>query len=1000
MKLLLPLATPARPALTAARALALAGLLSAGALHAQSATGTITGTVDNVGTGRFLEGARIDLPKLGLSALTDNTGRFLLPGVPAGPQDVVVTYTGLDAVHESITVTAGQQVTHNFDLTTGVYKMEGFVVEGEREGNAAAITEQRNADSVKHVVAMDAFGNLANDNAGELLLRLPGISGVHDLDGNISDINIRGTASNLNLVTVDGNLMASNFGDGRSFALRSISGSLFEEIEVTKAPTPDMPGDSIGGAINFKSASSLDMKGNERTSYKASFRWATKMFDNVPLAYEHPLHPTLELSTQRVFDVFGSQRNLGVTLNTFYSENSSGGYTGTNAYQNVLTRHAYLYDYQARDIYNNRKQKSISTRFDYRVSPSTTVNFTALVNEDDQPYNYWYIDRAVTSSQVLVTFNAAGQPTAGAIYPDYTDTFTHVRALSTSSFTTTQQLIGFNDQQMNLNAGAKHKFDRLEINYDAAMSRSHSLMDTGEHGNRPGGGNIVMTLKNVGWTIDRGVSEEYPRFTQTEGPSISDPTQYTPGTFNRRNNTKDIRIFTTKGDAKYSLPIDIPAYIKTGYSWRREELSLRNADRQWTSVNTGAGALANLVDLDHVHSSEEDRIGRQIPFIDPGTIVRDIHDNPTKWTEDQYYAATRRFIGNDDVAEDVTAGFLQGQALLFGRLKLTTGVRYERTDTNAGGYYPSSKLTTTAQRAADPVGSAKLDQGNYRHSVGSYDNFFPGVYLTYNLTKNLLLRADWSNSIGRPAFTQLEPSISIDDTARTVNIDNPSLGPQTSENWDAGVEYYFEPVGEFSFNVFRKNMHKFIVTGDAGLVSDFPNNNFGLGSQYDSYEVTTSFNGGNATIQGFEVNYQQRFEFLPKPFNGLKLSANYTWLKTNGDYGTPASTPPSTTDVVNFIPMAANVILSYQLKGWGARVMWNQTGRYLNSYNVNPALLRYTIRRDMLDAGLSYSTRRGHTFFLDVRNITNSPRSWARPAGITNAYIFYTAVNFGVRGEF
>ena len=931
------------------------------------------------------------------TVLTDRTGRFSFAGLPAGEYEVAASYTGLSSVHQTIRVQAGVTTTLDLNLTAAVYRMDEFVVAGQREGNAASITRQRNAESVKHVVSMDAFGNLANDNAGELLLRLPGIAGVHDLDGNISEINIRGTAGNLNMVTVDGNLMASNFGDSRGFALRSISGALFDEIEVTKAPTPDMSADSIGGAVNFKSASSLDMKGGRRISYGASFRWAPGWVENVPLAQEHPLHPTLKVGWQEVFGVLGGARNLGLTFNAFYSENASGGFTGTNAFENVLVRKAYLYDYQSRDIYNNRKQKSVSLKLDYRLSPATTFNFTALANEDDQPTNYWYIDRAVTT-QTLVTFNAAGQPTGtGTIFPNYTDNVTTVRGTTNSQIILTSQLIGFDDRQVNFNAGAKHKFDRLEINYDAAFSRSNSVLNTGEHGKRGGGGMFTASTRGIGWTIDRGVSEEYPRWTQTEGPNISDPSIYIPSTLSRRNNRKDIDIRSAKGDAKYTLPTSLAAVIKSGFSYRSQEVARVNSDRQWNPVGAVAGSLASLVDLGKVTTSEEKRIGRQIPFIDPGDLVKDIRDNPARWNEDRYYATTRTFIGNDGVREEVMAGYAQGQIQL-GKLRFLSGVRYERTDVRSAGYVASRVLSTTAQRTANPVAAGTADYNNYRKTEGSYDRWFPGVYLTYNVTRNLLLRANWSNSIGRPAFTTLVPTFSVNPNTEVVNANNAGLGPQTSENWDAGIEYYFEPVGTLSANVFRKNLHDFIVTGNVGTIASGRDN--GFGGDYAGYSLTSTFNGGEAKIEGVEIGYQQRFEFLPGPLAGLSFFGTYTWLRTEGDYGSPSATPPSTRDVLNFIPEAINAGLSYSHRGWGARVSWNRTGQYLNSYNANPALLRYTVRREMWDASVSYRFRKLPTVFVDVRNITNSPRSWARPAGVTNAYIFFTSVNFGVKGEF
>jgi TonB-dependent receptor len=967
------------------------------AAHAQPTTGTVSGTVSNAATGRLLEGATIELTHGGRSALTDNTGRFTITGLAPGDYEIVASYTGLTPLRQAVHVTAGAVTTQNVDLTAEAYQLDKFVVTGEREGNAASITRQRNAESIKHVVSMDAFGNLANDNAGELLLRLPGIAGVHDLDGNISEINIRGTAGNLNMVTVDGNLMASNFGDGRNFSLRSISGSLFEEIEVTKAPTPDMPADSIGGAVNFKSASPLDMKSKRRITYGTSFRWATHAFENVPLAYEHPLHPTLKVGWQEVFGVGGGERNLGVAFNAFYSENSSGGFTGTNAYENVLTRRAYLYDYQARDIYNNRKQKSVSARFDYRLSPSTTLTLTALVNEDDQPYNYWYIDRAVTT-QTLATIGANGQPTGtGTILPTYTENVTQVRGLNGSQMILTSQLIGFDDLQTNFNAGAKQKFGALQLNYDGAYSRSHSLFNTGEHGDRGGGATFTQSVRSVGWTIDRGASEEYPRWTQTEGPNISDPNVYTPGNLQRRNNSKDLEIVSAKGDASYALTSVVPITLKTGFSYRRQEVRHWSADRQWTPVGAAPGSVASLVDLAKVSTSEEQRIGRQIPFIDPGDLVRDISDHPSRWSEDLYYATQHKFQGRDTESETVTAGFGQGQVKL-GRWTILSGLRYERTSVESAGYVPSLVQSTTAQRAANPVGTATADNNNWRRTSGSYDNWFPGVYLTYNITKNFLLRADWSNSIGRPAFTTLVPTFSVNNTTEVVNANTAGLGPQTSENWDAGVEYYFEPVGVLSANVFRKNLRDFLVTGTVGKIGSGPNN--GFNGDYAGYDLTTTFNGGSATIEGYELGYQQRFEFLPKAFAGLSAFANYTWLRTNGDYGDTSTAARSTTDVLNFIPEAINLGLSYAYHGFGARVSWNRTGRYLNSYNANPALLRYTLRREMLDASVSYQIRRGLTAFVDVRNITNSPRSWARPAGVTNAYIFFTAVNFGLKGEF
>ena len=53
-------------------------------LPAAETTGTLTGFVSNTATGNLREGARVEVPALGLTTLTDPTGRFVISPIPAG----------------------------------------------------------------------------------------------------------------------------------------------------------------------------------------------------------------------------------------------------------------------------------------------------------------------------------------------------------------------------------------------------------------------------------------------------------------------------------------------------------------------------------------------------------------------------------------------------------------------------------------------------------------------------------------------------------------------------------------------------------------------------------------------------------------------------------------------------------------------------------------------------------------------------------------------------
>src|SRR3954468_2700410 len=187
----------------------------------------ISGTVSNAATGNLLQGARVTVPSLGRSALADETGRFVLTGIPAGSYELEVSYIGLDSMRQQVTVTDGGRAERNFDLTSGIYKLEAFKVTGEREGDASALTQQRNSENLKNVVAMDSFGNLPNMSVGEVVMRLPGMAGSPTDEGLNYGFNTRGTGAGQNTVTVDGQLMPS-LGTSRAFELQSITGTMFE----------------------------------------------------------------------------------------------------------------------------------------------------------------------------------------------------------------------------------------------------------------------------------------------------------------------------------------------------------------------------------------------------------------------------------------------------------------------------------------------------------------------------------------------------------------------------------------------------------------------------------------------------------------------------------------------------------------------------------------------------------------------------------------------------
>ncbi len=958
----------------------------------ESGQAVIAGFVSNQHTGKMLQGAIVSIPSLQRSDVTDETGRYSFGDVPAGELILMVTYIGLEEGRGVVTTLPDRPAVRDFELTSSVYMLGQFVVTGEREGNAAAITRQRNAPSVTNVASLDAFGHLNNDDPGELLIRLPGISGFADLDGNISNVAIRGTSPGLNLVSVDGNLMSSN-GAGRTFQLRSISGALFEEIEVTKAPTPDMSAGSIGGAVNFRTASSLDMKEKRRVSYRTAARWAPPFFEHIPMRRDHPIHPLTSLGYQEIFDIRGGQRNLGVTFNAFYSENVSGGTSPPRDYEFTTNSPAYTYLYGTRDTFNNRKQKSGQLRLDHRLSASTVVFFGAILNEDNQPFNRQISSQASTG-RTLATIGADGRPTGnGAILPGYTDDVTQVRGVTASVFQLNSTLLAFVDRQVQMNVGAKHNFGRWRLDYDGSFSSSHARLVTGL-GDNAGGGAFTMSVAGVGWILDKRSGNLTPTFTQTEGPSIYNGGNYRNGLLTKRSTERDMEVASGKADLNYTLPFAVPSSAKTGFNYRSQRNANEASDRRWDYA--GAEPLSVYADPTLL-TSDEERTGLKLPYPDAAAIATDIEQNPTSWREDAYYAATRPYIGRNRSTEEVTAAYMQARAKV-GRLSTLAGVRMERTTVTSAANVTAKTLSTTAQRTANPTGAAHADYDHWKRIKGSYTNWFPGVYLTYNLSRNLTLRGSWSNTIGRPSFGSLLPVETVNANAQTVRINNPALEPQFSENIDAAVSYYFEPVGLISTGYFSKDIRDFIITGNLGIIDSGAGN--GFNGDYSGYTLLSTANGGFAKIRGWEFEYRQQLSFLPRPLAGLGVFANLTILLTEGDYGTGRT--QSTDEVEDFVPRAGNVGLTYNHRRFAARVQVNYTGNYLITYAADRSRLIYGAARTTTNAGFSYEFSPMLTVFCDLQNLFNPPsynyRLYKkRPQRV---YHYYSAISLGVKGRF
>jgi TonB-dependent receptor len=970
-------------------ALFFASIAPAESSAATAATGTLSGSVSNAATGNLLAGAAVEVPALGRRVVTDPSGRYLLSELPAGTHEIVVSYLGLDSVRERLVVAAERTTRRDFELTTAIYQLDAFKVVGEREGSAAAITEKRNAGNVKDVVAMDQFGNLPNLSTGEVVMRLPGVAGSPSDEGISGRFMTRGMDAALNTVTVDGSQMTTQ-GLARNASLGNVNATMFEAVELIKGQTPDKGADSLGGTLNLKTRSPLTMREKRRTTYNFVARIAPSFFEQTPQREQHRSHPLMTLAHQEVFDVLGGSRNLGVALNLSYCEYAIGGASSLFDYQNTTAPDAYIWDFSTWDNINNRKQMSLNLKTEYRWSSTTKLTFGWISNLNFERFRHVREVRAFTGTATTVP-NAT---TTGVVPGAYTAARTVVRPVAAANIDITSRgPIQYNVRMRQAELGAEHDYGRLRIDYNAAAALT-SVNDT-----QGIAGSLTMRLSGAGWIVDRSQSDMFPQFLPNGGPDFTNPDNYRPiaNGLTNTNNQQDQSLKQARLNLRYQLPVSIPLWFKAGGAWRDQAVDTWGKDNhRWSYI--GGRPLAS--DPSYV-SYNQAQTGRLMPQWLPQMYINDRRPRDAAlWSEDRYYHESQKFTLTRGVSEAVTAGYVMTEGKV-GRTGFLGGVRVEDTATDSWGWVRARQLSTVPQQTADPVGAAARDYAaNYREIHGRYAKWFPSVHAFHDLTANLKARLSWSTSFGRAALNEFLPAETPDEANQRVTINNPGLKPQTASNWDAMIEYYFEPVGSFTVGWFHKTIQDYILRGqEVGIIGSGADN--GFNGEYAGWSERTSVNAGTAVAQGWELAYQQQFTFLPGWLKGLAASANYTRLVTHGNYG--GTTYLTSRELPSFVPYTANASLSWRYRKFSTRVLYNFTGEHITSYNAtSPALNLYRQSNKTVNFGMAYQVRPSLNLSLDVANLFNEPQVLYRgfkDRAQRTLYNFVT-ITAGVNGRF
>jgi TonB-dependent receptor len=444
----------------------------------------------------------------------------------------------------------------------------------------------------------------------------------------------------------------------------------------------------------------------------------------------------------------------------------------------------------------------------------------------------------------------------------------------------------------------------------------------------------------------------------------------------------------------------VPFSLKGGIDVRQSIRDLRGHNPPFTYVGRDGRSTT-------VPSAGDDSA---LPFIDDPWITRtppygfpptEGVSNVKVW--EHYLANPGDFVINENNAyrstvssskhaeEIVSAAYLRGDLPLFDRrLRLVGGLRAEQTNVKAEGPLtdPERNFRRDAQgnviRGANgqpqliTTDALETSRLTFIHrgtkTRKEYLRLFPSLNASFNVRENLVARAAYYHSIGRPNFNQYAGGVTLPSTenppsaTNRITVNNAGIKAWTARTVNARLEYYFGGVGQISVGAFRRDF------SNAFGGTTFPATPaflalYGLDPDtYGDYDVSTQTNvEGIVRMTGIDFNYKQVLTFLPHWARGIQVFANGSAQRATGpSLGSFAGS--------NYIPRSGSWGISLTRAKYNVRVNWNYRGRQRRgevapSQSIEPGTYNWAARRLYIDVLGEYYFWRRVGVFVNLRNV-------------------------------
>ena len=914
--------------------------------------GLVSGTVKDA-TGMTLPGAVLKLDRFNRYTVSDNNGYFEFLNVPAGSYRVEVEYLGYEPAVLEATVTAGGNAVVDFVMQEGAQEIGAVVVMGDQaRGQAKALNQQKTNVNVSNVISADQIGRFPDSNIGDALKRVPGIAMQND-HGEARNIVVRGLASELNSVTLNGNRIPSAEGDNRKVQMDVIPSDMIQTIEVNKTLTPDMDADAIGGSVDLVTRAAA---GGQRISLTL-------------LGGYNPIRTGATGSGSFVYGNRFFNDRLGVVLSASYMNKDYGSDNIEAVWAQDDGGNVYVEEMDIRKYDVQRIRRSATLNIDWKIDSRNTIAADLMYNwRDDREARYRTqfkdIEPVYDGSTITGYEGTVVRETKGGI----DDRRNRTRRLE--------------DQRVQSYVLSGTHLLSPKVDMDWSLSYAKASED------RPHERYIEYVQEGLSMNED---------LADTRLPYVDAPGQnYSDFVFDKLTEQHD---YTQEEEYAAKVNLRMPLSVVREQKGRlRVGLSARWKNKRRSNdfyEYVPTGSMPVLSDMEHVVYDRPLVQGdRYVPgmFVSSGYIGNVDLYNPSLFTPEA--DPSEYMAGNYDAGERILAGYLRWDQNITNDLMFIAGVRVENTDLDYRGNY---------------ILDEDYDNADERHNRNNYTNVLPGLTLKYDLNDRTVLRAAFTTALARPNYYALVPYVDIQREKREITAGNPNLKATYSYNFDLLGEYYSKSVGIVSGGFFYKRLDNFIFnyldidyTAEK-FAADFPGftNPIGAG---EVWEYLRPMNGRSVDMFGFEVALQRKLDFLPGRFLrnfGVMLNYTFTHSVTRGIYNEDGE-ERTNVSLPGTAPHMVNASLSWENSRLSVRVSLNYTAGYLDEVASEAFGDRYYDGQLFLDANASYRFGKYVRVFFEANNLTNQPLRYYQGIRSRIAQLEYYkgTFNLGIKIDF